>query len=123
MRHTLTQKEFQIATAIRNFMLSFGSGSTKWYLGITNNIDRRLFDEHNVDEINGKYFIKDADSLESADKIERYLLHTYTNLEGQHGLGKDDSTMIYIYKTESSTKEKTNEGLFFSENGQKILFS
>ncbi len=122
MRKTLNYKEFQVATAIRNYMLSFGNGTTEWYVGITNNIDRRLFDEHEVDETNGKYFFRDAETYESADKIERYLLTTYPLLKVHHGLGAEDSTLVYIYMVAKSTKEKTNEGYYYSDNNKEILF-
>ncbi len=92
----LDANEFQIATVLRNYMLANWVTDSEWYVGITNDIERRLFDKHKVDETNGKYSIVNAGTLASADKIERYLLKTYSNLKEHHGLGANDSTFVYI---------------------------
>lgn len=104
--------EFNIATQARNFTLTHGGNGKKFYVGITNNIQRRLFDEHQVKEESDLYSFWNAQSHESADKIEKYLLNKYP-YEGHAGLGKDNSKYVYVYRIEDHTKQKTNEGNYF----------
>src|SRR5690554_4802549 len=111
----LKNKEFSIATAIRNFSLAHGGDGNKFYIGITNDIQRRLFDEHKVDEEKGTYFFREATSKESACRIEKYLLDKYPFFDGDTGGGIDDSVFVYIYKVEDSTAQQTNEGSHFDD--------
>lgn len=116
MAHLLTNKEFEIVTSLRfNMLAKYAGADTSWYCGITNDIQRRLFDEHNVDEEKGVYFFWDAETKESADRVEQYVLKKFPKMAGHGGLGKEDSVYVYVYKVEDSTKEKTNEGLDFDD--------
>ncbi|MCL4857150.1 MAG: hypothetical protein KJZ55_07770 [Flavobacteriales bacterium] len=111
----LNNNEFSIANAIRNFSLVHGGNGSKFYIGITNDIQRRLFDEHKVDEEKGTYYVREAISKGSAGKIEKYLLEKYPFFEGDNGGGYDYSVFIYIYKIVDTTFQRTNEGTHFDD--------
>ena len=61
-----------------------------FYIGITNDVNRRLFTEHNVDRDN-------------AQAVEEHYLGQGMN--GDTGGGTDDSTYVYCYQISNSTKE------------------
>lgn len=65
------------------------------YIGITNNINRRLFDEHNVDMKNGWWAWANANSKEIAQQVEQHYLDK--GMQGDTGGGTDDSTYVYCY--------------------------
>ncbi len=72
------------------------------YVGITNDAERRLFDEHNVDK-NGIWIYCHGDSAKVARDAEQYFLDQ--GCQGGPGGGDDDSTIVYCYKITSTTDE------------------
>lgn len=116
-------KEFSIANKVRNFTLNNGGNDARFYVGITNNIQRRVFDEHEVDKETDNYDFWDAGSHDSADRIERYLLKKHPYFEGHAGLGREDSKYVYVYKIEDHTRERTNEGNLFEDldDGSELI--
>ena len=75
-----------------------------WYVGITNDAERRLFDssEHNVDKNKGCWIHCPADSKQEAQEIEEHFLKL--GMDGDTGGGKDNSTIVYCYMKTTSTK-------------------
>ena len=45
-----------------------------FYIGITNDIERRLFGEHNVDKKNAWWIWREATDKETAQEVEKYFL-------------------------------------------------
>ena len=61
----------EIITDIRSyFCFTVFSGYSNYYVGITNDINRRLFDEHNVSEQKDYWIYRTADSKSVAQKVE-----------------------------------------------------
>ena len=114
MARLLSSLEFTIANRLRNFSLTYGGNGERFYVGITNDIQRRLFDEHQVDEETGCYSVATATSHDSAGKIEKYLLDTYP-FEGDTGGGNEQTIFVYIYLITDNTREKTNENKEFDD--------
>ena len=73
------------------------------YIGITNNIRRRLFDEHKVSEETGTWIWDEAVNIEQARAVEKHFLGK--GMKGGDGGGDETSVYVYCYKITSSTEE------------------
>ena len=67
-----------------------------WYVGITNDIDRRLFGEHEVIKKQDRWIWCPADSKDVAQEVEACFLDA--GMDGDTGGGNDDTTFVYAYK-------------------------
>lgn len=74
-----------------------------FYVGITNDIERRLFDEHKVSEKNGWWIYRQAIDKKTAQQVEEYFLNK--GMKGDTGGGTDDSSFIYCYEITNYTVE------------------
>ena len=74
-----------------------------YYVGITNDIERRLFTEHNVSRENAWWIYREAVDKATAQSVEEYYLDK--GMKGDTGGGTDDSVFVYCYEITSSTKE------------------
>lgn len=86
-----------------DFISKYGNAYSNYYIGITNDVDRRLFGEHNVDIKNGKWIYGEADSDMDARRVEEHFLNK--GCDGGTGGGDTNSTVVYCYKKTSNTKE------------------
>lgn len=66
-----------------------------WYVGITNDIERRLFGEHNVNKQQDRWIWRPADSKDVAQEVEEYFLDA--GMDGDTGGGNDDTIYVYAY--------------------------
>lgn len=74
-----------------------------FYVGITNDVERRLFGEHNVQK-NGRWWIfRDAINKSTAQSVEEHYLNR--GMKGDTGGGTDDSTFVYCYEITNNTVE------------------
>lgn len=76
---------------------------SNFYVGITNEIERRLFTEHNVSKDNAWWIYSVAINKATAQKVEEYYLDK--GMEGDTGGGTDDSVYVYCYEITNTTKE------------------
>lgn len=97
----MTLAKSEIITKITNYINNNGGSANTWYVGITNDIDRRLFTEHGVDKENGLWIYEPTSSDSIARSIEKHFADA--GLEGGGGGGDDDSTFVYAYKMTTST--------------------
>lgn len=74
-----------------------------FYVGITNDIERRLFGEHNVDRNNGWWIYCEAINKATAQEVEEYYLNK--GMKGDTGGGNEDSTFVYCYEITATTIE------------------
>ena len=72
------------------------------YVGITSDIDSRLFGDHNVSKDKGHWIYRAASSNSAARDIEQHFLNA--GMDGGAGGGDKDSTIVYAYKKTSTTK-------------------
>jgi len=72
------------------------------YVGITSDIEKRLFSDHNVSKENGHWIYRNASSHIVARRIEQYFIAK--GMDGGGGGGDETSTIVYAYKKTSSTK-------------------
>lgn len=76
-----------------------------FYVGITNDIDRRLFEEHRVPR-NGHWWVySPADNEDVARQVERHYLDC--GMHGSIGGGRGDgsATIVYCYVISPNTVE------------------
>jgi hypothetical protein len=71
------------------------------YIGITSDVDSRLFGDHNVSEENGYYKYLSASSVSAAREIEQHFLNK--GMDGGSGGGDEDSNIVYVYKKTITT--------------------
>ncbi len=92
-----------IAAEIQQYITSAGQPYGAWYAGITNNPDRRLFQEHCVSK-NGPWWIwREAMDDGAARAIEDYFLRL--GCKGGAGGGESDCVYVYAYLIRQDTVE------------------
>lgn len=96
----MASTESEIKQEIKAHIDKEGSAYSNWYVGITNNIDRRS-NEHNVDRELSWWIYRTANSDEIARKIEKYFIGLGT--DGGDGGGDETSKIVYAYKKTSTT--------------------
>jgi hypothetical protein len=76
-----------------------------FYIGITNDIERRLFSEHNVSQEEGSqwWIYHNANNETSARNIEKHFLSK--GMQGGTGGGNSDCTWVYCYEISNDTIE------------------
>lgn len=74
-----------------------------FYIGITNDVDRRLFGEHNVDKDRSWWIYRTAIDKIAAQLAEEYFLSK--GMKGASGGGTKDTIYVYCYEITNTTKE------------------
>ncbi len=72
-----------------------GSVLTSWYVGITEDIEERLFGDHGVPKKNHWMIYREAISSDVARATEKALLDW--GCDGGGGGGDDDAVFVYAY--------------------------
>lgn len=93
-----------IINAIRSFISKNRGSNSDYYVGITDDPKKRLFDEHKVSK-NGVYDYWEAMSADSARAVEKYCIDQLKT-DGGIGGGDDYSKYVYVYEITSDTDEK-----------------
>lgn len=98
-------KDFQtIINDINNHLSKSGRRFySDFYIGITNNVERRMFIEHNVVKEKSWWIYRTAINSETARKIENYFLEK--GMRGDNGGGNDTSNIVYCYAVSPTTIE------------------
>jgi len=78
----------------------FSAGN--WYVGITQNIQQRLFGAHNVSEENGWWIFDMALSTFDARNVEEALIKW--GCDGGTGGGDSDALYVYAYYKAANTR-------------------
>lgn len=76
----------------------------EFYIGITNDPERRLFEEHGVSKENSWWIYIPADNVETARKVEQYYLDK--GMRGGYGGGNNESIFVYCYIVTPTTIDK-----------------
>lgn len=74
-----------------------------FYIGITNDIERRLFGEHNVSRKGLWWIHTTADSESHARAVEKHFLNK--GMKGGTGGGNADCVYVYCYEISNQTVE------------------
>jgi hypothetical protein len=78
-----------------------GTAYSGCYIGITSNVDSRLFGDHNVSKESGYWIYRTASSHTIAREIEQDFLDA--GMDGGGGGGDETSKIVYAYNKTSST--------------------
>lgn len=93
----------RIVDKIDDHIQSRGGPYSAWYVGITDDADRRLFMEHRVNNVRGRWIYHKASTVEIARKIEEHFLGF--GCQGGTGGGSQNSQIVYAYRITSETVE------------------
>lgn len=72
-----------------------------FYIGITNDVERRVFGEHNVSKENAWWIWREACDKATAQEVEEYFLSQ--GMQGDTGGGNVDTIYVYCYEITSNT--------------------
>lgn len=100
----MQQQENQILSDIVQYIKQSNTPYKDWYIGITENIQIRLFVEHAVNKNTDYWIYRKCSSADEARRIEKYIIMNY-QADGGLGGGNDNSKFVYVYKKERHTKE------------------
>ena len=74
-----------------------------FYIGITNNVEQRMFKEHNVSKDNAWWIYRTAQTPDIAQEVEKHFL-SY-GMRGDHKGGNTTSNIVYCYAVSPTTTE------------------
>lgn len=78
-----------------------GAAYKNCYVGITSDVESRLFGDHNVSKENGHWIYRTASSNSVARDVEKHFLNA--GMDGSTGGGDYTSKIVYAYRKTSST--------------------
>ena len=78
-----------------------GKAYSGCYVGITSDVDDRIFGDHKVSRENGHWIYRTASSHSVARDVEKHFLDA--GMDGGGGGGDKTSRIVYAYKKTSST--------------------
>lgn len=94
----------QIADAIYAYIRKTPTNTySDYYVGITNDIDRRLFREHRVSRIFDSYVCYEAIDKNAAQAVEEHFLGK--GMVGDTGGGTEHSVYVYCYRITENTMQ------------------
>ena len=91
-----------IVMEILEFIQMEGGQPMTWYIGVTDDPKRRLFDEHQVHYQNDGWIYRTAVSAVEAQRVKEYFLEY--GLDGGKGSEHPDSRAVYVYRKSVSTE-------------------
>jgi hypothetical protein len=92
----------QIIQEIKDYISKCGGSYSDWYVGITSDINSRLFGDHGVRKDGDQWIYSTAPSSSDARNIERYFIDTL-GTDGGSGGGDYSSNIVYAYKKNPHT--------------------
>ncbi|MCA9668578.1 MAG: hypothetical protein KC503_23460 [Myxococcales bacterium] len=69
----MTSKQ-RIRIDFKSFIARLGGGPDQWYVGVSRDARRRMFEEHGVHETRDTWIIRRASSAAEARELERYFV-------------------------------------------------
>lgn len=75
----------------------------QWYVGITSDIEQRLFNGHSVDRYANIWIYRSLISSDEARRLEAYFLSQ--GCRGDVGGGDKNANFIYCYQMTQNTRE------------------
>jgi hypothetical protein len=91
-----------IVMDILEFIQMEGGHPKLWYVGVSDEAQVRLFDEHQVHYQNDAWIYRTSVSEIEAQRVEEYFLEY--GLDGGKGGRRPNSRMVYAYRKSISTK-------------------
>jgi len=81
-----------------------GGPYSGWYVGIAEDPEDRLFNDHSVQRKGDYWIYRKAESHTAARNVEDYFVND-VGTKGGTGGGDENTKSVYAYKTNSHTKE------------------
>jgi hypothetical protein len=97
------QTQTDIVSDILSHMAKCGGPYRTWYVGISSDPRKRLFQEHGVNEKMDSWIIRTATSSTIARAIESYFVNEI-GTDGGTGGGDYSSCSVYAYKKNAHTQ-------------------
>ena len=91
-----------IVMDILNFIQMEGGHPGMWYVGVADDVQGRLFDEHQVHYRNDAWIYRTASTDMEAQRVVEYFLEY--GLDGGKGGRRPGSPMVYAYRKGISTE-------------------
>ena len=98
----MPQDKQKIIDDIKKYILKSKGDYSSWYVGVSSDARKSLFEEHKVKEKGDRWIYKTAITSEIAREVERYLL-VVLKIDGVVGSGEETDKMIYAYKKVAHT--------------------
>jgi len=99
----MAKLEAEIKQEIKNHMQECGGSYSDWYVGISSDPRKRLFEEHKVREKGDAWIYRQAYNNESARNVEQYFINVL-GTDGGSGGGDESSVYVYAYKKNNHTE-------------------
>ena len=91
----------EIIVDIKAHISDCGGSYSDWYVGITEDAKRRVFEGHGIEKGKDPYIWRTAVSSKVAREIEKHFLDL--GCDGGTGGGDADAEIVYSYKKSSRT--------------------
>lgn len=92
-----------IISDIEGYIATNGGKYNEWYVGITNDKDRRVFGEHKVNKDTDAWITRGTNSVDIATEVEDHFTKV-KDTDGRSGGGiEENSTIVYAYKKNNNT--------------------
>jgi len=96
----------RLVRTLKDYMISVSQNGKAWYVGITNDPEKRLFNDHGVDRANGAWIYDFATAESTAREVEDYFTQQLgTQGDTGGGTGNGDCKAIYAYIITATTKQ------------------
>ncbi len=102
MERDIAKSSEDIVMELLEFIHAEGGHPCMWYVGVTDDAQRRLFDEHQVHLQNDAWIYRTASSEMEAQRVEEYFQGH--GLDGGKGSRRTSSHMVYAYRKSISTE-------------------
>ena len=93
----------QIAGEIKEYIDKGIIAYANWYVGITNNAERRLFTDHGVRREDDQWIYRPAASSVDARAVESYFVNKL-GTDGGTGGGDATANIVYAYRKSAHTR-------------------
>jgi len=92
----------EIIDKISEHLKTRGGAPGEWFIGISQNVETRLFVNHRVDKENDKWIFIPTNSGQEAKEIRDYFINSM-GIDSRPG-GDNEAKMIYAYKKAPHTE-------------------
>ena len=100
MIHSVQQIKFEIFGQIKEF----GSQFNEWYVGVSSDPAKALFEEHGVDRETDVWLYKQALTFTACQTVQRYFLQNLKTDGIEVSEANEDTDCVYLYKKSHRTK-------------------
>ncbi|MEK7588090.1 MAG: hypothetical protein AAB457_04700 [Patescibacteria group bacterium] len=100
----MQQQESSVINDIVGYIRRTNTPLTEWYVGIAEDAQARVFEEHGVNKDVDYWIYRECFTVDAARRVEQYVIANYQT-DGGSGGGSDASRFVYAYKKERHTRE------------------